>query len=314
MKLNYTRIKYSISLALSIILFNSCGLSESSVGSKVHLIQRGMTMEEVRNILGNPSKQTFDEAYYQWYYFHPIQSDWLLIFQDDKVIRLESISRAPQNTPTSTVAYPSQIARYPNQPYVSVAIDDAQFGHIYRSVEQAVGPDDELEKLARHASRAIFTPAQVISLMRIFPRDEHKYEALRILASSMDGTPLRYQIVEQFRFSSEIEHASQILATNPSRYLRPALPEEFDAFYHYVQRRTFKDDKILAIRTSAHSTLFSTDQCIRLMQIFTFDDDRLDILRLIAPNVLNTGDTHRILGQLSFSNSKDEARQLLHLP
>lgn len=309
----HTRIKYSLLLGLAIILLHACGLSQPSVGSKIHLVERGMTMDEVRSILGNPSKQTFDEAYYHWYYFHPIYTTWLLVFQDNKVIRLETVTpKTTESTPAPpTVAHPQTLPPYPGD--YRPLLPEAQFEHIYRSVDQAIGMDAEMRQLALHASRLTFTPSQGARLMKIFFTDRDKMEALRILAPSIEGSPLRYQLIDVFRFASDQQTASKILAELPSRYLRPALPEEFEAFYHYIQQKTFKDDKMLAIRTTAHSTLFSTDQAIRLLGIFTFDDDRLAVLRLIAPTVLNSPDKYRILEMLSFLSSQREARQLLNL-
>jgi len=85
----------------------------------------------------------------------------------------------------------------------------------------------------------------------------------------------------------------------------------FSQVYREVQRKTFTDDKILYIRDVARRNRFTTQQTIKLLRLFSFDEEKLKVLACVASGLRDPRNSYRIVDQFTFSNSQQEARRLL---
>ena len=85
----------------------------------------------------------------------------------------------------------------------------------------------------------------------------------------------------------------------------------FSQHYHEVQRKTFTDDKIRYIRDVARRNRFTTQQTIKLLRLFSFDEEKLKVLACVASGLRDPRNSYRIVDQFSFSSSQQEARRLL---
>jgi hypothetical protein len=85
----------------------------------------------------------------------------------------------------------------------------------------------------------------------------------------------------------------------------------FSQVYHEVQRQTFTDDKIRYIRDVARRNRFTTQQTIKLLRLFSFDEEKLKVLACVASGLRDPRNSYRIVDQFSFSSSQQEARRLL---
>ncbi len=85
----------------------------------------------------------------------------------------------------------------------------------------------------------------------------------------------------------------------------------FSQVYREVQRQTFTDDKIRYIRDVARRNRFTTQQTIKLLRLFSFDEEKLKVLACVASGLRDPRNSYRIVDQFSFSSSQQEARRLL---
>lgn len=88
----------------------------------------------------------------------------------------------------------------------------------------------------------------------------------------------------------------------------------FDQIYRDVQRKVFTDDKVLYIRDVARRNRFTTEQSIKLLRIFYWDEEKLKVLAYLAPGLRDPRNAYRIIDQFTFSSSQQKARRLLGLP
>ena len=86
---------------------------------------------------------------------------------------------------------------------------------------------------------------------------------------------------------------------------------EFKEFLARVKRQTFTKDMIAYVRDAARYQRFSSLQVKRILQLFTWDSERLDVLRVLAPTMTDGYKVHEIIDVFDFSSGKDEARRIL---
>ena len=73
------------------------------------------------------------------------------------------------------------------------------------------------------------------------------------------------------------------------------------------------DDKTLfefLVLESAQAGL-SCKQCVRMMSIYRFDDDKLEVLKILAPNISDRENYDEIINALDFISSEEKARSIL---
>lgn len=85
----------------------------------------------------------------------------------------------------------------------------------------------------------------------------------------------------------------------------------FEEFYRRVREKPFTSDQLRLIASAPESKLFSSAQCLRLLELFRWDDDRLKVLRVIAPRLADHQYAYKIIDSFTFESGKDEAARLL---
>lgn len=84
--------------------------------------------------------------------------------------------------------------------------------------------------------------------------------------------------------------------------------DEFDEIYNKVKDSLFKES---TLDRSIRFQKFSCAQCIRLMSLYTFDDDKLKMLKVLKGHIADTQNYDDIIDSLDFISSKDKAKEIL---
>lgn len=82
-------------------------------------------------------------------------------------------------------------------------------------------------------------------------------------------------------------------------------------FYKKVKSRPFKDDQIEMMRTVARNNSLNCVQCASLMALYTFDDDKMKVLNIFAPNIVDPENYEAILDVIDSLFKKDDAKKIL---
>ena len=90
------------------------------------------------------------------------------------------------------------------------------------------------------------------------------------------------------------------------RYNRVMSSRLFDNFFNKVKNEPFSSDRIKTIETALVTSDFTSDQCLRLVKLYTFDDDKVKIMKLMYPNIVDKQAFFTVISTLTFSSSKDE--------
>lgn len=141
-----------------------------------------------------------------------------------------------------------------------------------------------------------------------------------ILIDFVDGAVVNLDSFFEDAFTSSIPVVVRQIPDNgrPQRAHRPALPEgramndaDFQTLYHLVKKQSFKDEMLKQLSVGILHNRFSCRQCAQMMSLFTFDDDRLKVVDLMADRLIDREHTDEILGALSFQLGKKKALQRL---
>ena len=99
-----------------------------------------------------------------------------------------------------------------------------------------------------------------------------------------------------------------------SRYEQRAQEEaeqEFKEFLSRIKSQTFTKYMIAYVRDAARYQRFSSLQVKRILQLFSWDSERLDVLKILAPAMTDGYKVHEIIDTFDFESKKDEARRIL---
>ncbi len=94
-------------------------------------------------------------------------------------------------------------------------------------------------------------------------------------------------------------------------YIYPISRADFAQLVSLVNSQNFPSYQLPMIHAAALSGWFTCAQCATLMNIFSFDDNRLQVVRYIAPHLVDRRHAYKIINQLTFPSSKASARNLI---
>lgn len=79
----------------------------------------------------------------------------------------------------------------------------------------------------------------------------------------------------------------------------------FRTFLSNVKKEVFPDDRMKMIETTAASANFTSDQCLQVVKLYTFDDDKMKVMKAMYPRIVDKEAFFTVISTLTFSSSKD---------
>ena len=86
--------------------------------------------------------------------------------------------------------------------------------------------------------------------------------------------------------------------------------KDFKMMCEVIDDASFHEKKIGIIKVACISSYFNSRQCAKLLSMISFDDAKLNALKVLAPRIIDK-DVTEIVKQFSFSSSKDKAMEIL---
>ena len=97
----------------------------------------------------------------------------------------------------------------------------------------------------------------------------------------------------------------------PSRHHSAMHEKDFQFLYKIIKKKSFDDDRMEILSVGVLDNYFTCQQCVRLMSLYKFDDDKLKILRIMAGHIVDLENHHDILMRLDFESNKLKALNIL---
>ncbi|WP_300728451.1 DUF4476 domain-containing protein [uncultured Bacteroides sp.] len=198
-----------------------CGSSFTASSSRdlVDSIHKGMTMEEVRNVMGKPTYRSFIRDSEEWRYekTHIIGGDQSVIvigFVDGKVEYLDSFNTGVPGQQSgvrpSVVVLPPHDYQYPTVDEQLLCNRD--YDNLVNRLKKMALKDDKL-KLVRETIQNgnKYTSRQCVGVMKALDWDEERLEVLGMIVPVLVDRENDDEIVESMDFLSGKESARKIL-------------------------------------------------------------------------------------------------------
>ena len=97
----------------------------------------------------------------------------------------------------------------------------------------------------------------------------------------------------------------------PSRRHSAMNEKDFQFLYKIIKKKSFDDDRMEILSVGVLDNYFTCQQCVRLMSLYKFDDDKLKILRIMVGHIVDLENHHDILMRLDFESNKLKALNIL---
>ena len=97
----------------------------------------------------------------------------------------------------------------------------------------------------------------------------------------------------------------------PSRRHSAMSEKDFQFLYKIIKKKSFDDDRMEILSVGVLDNYFTCHQCVRLMSLYKFDDDKLKILRIMAGHIVDLENHHDVLMRLDFESNKLKALDIL---
>jgi hypothetical protein len=98
-----------------------------------------------------------------------------------------------------------------------------------------------------------------------------------------------------------------------SASMRKVMPEgDFSDLVSRIKKESFSEGKIRVLRTAAKNYRFNCSQIVRLIDSYTFSEDKLEALRISYPDVADPKNNYKILDAFTFDTDKDEADRIIN--
>lgn len=95
------------------------------------------------------------------------------------------------------------------------------------------------------------------------------------------------------------------------QYDRVMNPQLFDTFFNKVKQESFSSNRLKMIETALANTDFTCGQCLRLMKLYSFDDDKMEIMKLMYPRIVDKEAFFTVIDGLTFSSNRDEMNEFV---
>ena len=210
-------------IVTSFMMFAVC-LSASAKTKKI--VERGMTKQEVIEIMGQPKLTSFDAYGDRWEFYKMNaltgESKRIVVGFDlnGKVVAYNMSyvdDNIQQPAPPSHPSCGSGVVAVVG-PEVPIGyghcLDDASFSILYNKVKNATFDDNKFDLLQVASLGCYYSCAQAVSMMNIFTFGDSKMKALRLMAPHIIDLQNATIIYQQFSFESEKQKVGEILRSS----------------------------------------------------------------------------------------------------
>lgn len=98
---------------------------------------------------------------------------------------------------------------------------------------------------------------------------------------------------------------------NHDYYDRVMSEDLFRKFMDDVKKGPFESDRVKLINAALASSDFTSDQCSRLVKFYTFDSERMKIMKMMYPRIVDKEAFFTVINLLTFSTNRDEMYEFI---
>lgn len=100
--------------------------------------------------------------------------------------------------------------------------------------------------------------------------------------------------------------------TKTSSYSSEPISEQtFSDLLQSIKGKTYEKDKVLLILTARKYQSYTTEQAIQILKQFLFTKDRLSVLELLVPKIVDRENLFRVLDVFEYQIDKEKAQHII---
>ena len=94
-------------------------------------------------------------------------------------------------------------------------------------------------------------------------------------------------------------------------YNRVMNDQLFQTFYKEMKNEPFKDDRMKLLNAALAGSDFTSAQCLQLTKLYTFNDDRMEIMKIMYPRIVDKEAFFTVINTLTFGSSKEKMKDFI---
>jgi len=136
-------------------------------------------------------------------------------------------------------------------------------------------------------------------------------EALRKLREEMKA--MRYQVnnAPELRSFRRRQGPPPAPPAPPQPQVYPISEDQLQSLVRAINKESFGDGKLRVLESAAPSQYFLVPQVMKLLQKFSFGEDKLDAIRVLWPRVLDRENAYQLYQAFSFPSEKEQLREII---
>lgn len=88
-------------------------------------------------------------------------------------------------------------------------------------------------------------------------------------------------------------------------------PPAFNKFMVLMKKQSFDSDREAVLDHALQTSFFTTDQCISLMDFYSFDSEKKELMKRIYPKISDKPNFYYAIDKLTFSSDKNEINDFI---
>lgn len=109
----------------------------------------------------------------------------------------------------------------------------------------------------------------------------------------------------------ELQHRPQHNRQMPKAHIMN--DRDFRFLYKTIKNKSFEKDRLELLSVGVLDNHFSCEQCAQLMSIFSFDDDKLEVLDIMAGHIVDLKNVAFIFETITFESNRQKAADKLRI-
>ncbi len=87
---------------------------------------------------------------------------------------------------------------------------------------------------------------------------------------------------------------------------------EFSDLCESIKSESFESDKIYVIQLAAKYNRFTVAQLVTLIDLMSFSNDKIEVVKIVYPNVIDKYNSHLIINAFTHSSDKERVKKIIN--
>lgn len=88
--------------------------------------------------------------------------------------------------------------------------------------------------------------------------------------------------------------------------------KDFSELCENIKSESFESDKIYVIQLAAKYNRFTVAQLITLIDLMSFSNDKIEVVKIVYPNVIDKYNSHLIINAFTHSSDKERVKKIIN--